>query len=271
MKAYISVDIEGIWGNGAPKYTSRGTAEYDQYRKNMLDETNLCINELIENGYEDIVVNDSHGGMDNLISYELDPRVSFIVANGGYKARGMMEGFDESFDTVIFVGYHCPSNTINGNIAHTIWGGMIRSIHVNGKEASEAYLNALLAWYYHTPIGLAAGDHLLKEVLEKEIGTEHTFVETKKSINNQTVLCCSKNELVKRYKEAVKNIHSNYIPQFDHYAIDIDFHFEKNASFVSRIPTVQRLSATTIRIEGTQYDELYELMRFIIKVCNAFA
>ena len=53
--------------------------------------------------------------------------------------------------------------------------------------------------------------------------------------------------------------------------MDIQFHFEKNAGFVSRIPTVERIDETTVRIQSDRYDELYELMRFVIKVCNAFA
>lgn len=269
MKAYISVDIEGIWGNGDPKYTASNAKEYGQFRKNMIDETNLLIDLLFKEGCDEIVVNDGHGGMDNLISYELDPRASFISANGAYKAYGMMEGIDDSFDFCCFVGYHCPANTIDGNMAHTIWGTMIHSIKVNGKEASEAYLNALLAWHYKVPVALVAGDHLLKGILDRDF-KDYRYVETKKSINNQTVLNCSKNELIKRYEEATKGITSSYVPEFNHYVMDIEFNYERNASFVSRIPTVERIDSNTVRIESDNYDELYQLMRFVIKVCNAF-
>ncbi len=270
MKAYLSVDIEGIWGNGNPKYTMAGTMEYEQYRKNMIDETNLCIDLLFQNGFNEVVVNDGHGGMDNLVSYQLDERASFVSANGAYKARGMMEGIDESFDYVCFIGYHCPANTIDGNMAHTISGAMIHQIRVNGEEASEASLNAMLAWYYHVPIGLVSGDDHLKDILVNEIGNEHQYVETKKSINNQSVLCCSKQQLRERYQHAVENMNSTYIPEYDYYIMDIEFNYEKNASFVSRIPAVQRLDATTVRIENDDYAALYEFMRFVIKVCNAF-
>ncbi len=48
----------------------------------------------------------------------------------------MMEALDAGFDSVCFIGYHCRSNT-HGIMAHTIWGGMIRSIAVDGKEMGE--------------------------------------------------------------------------------------------------------------------------------------
>ena len=52
-----------------------------------------------------------------------------------------MEALDAGFDGVCFIGYHCRSNT-HGIMAHTIWGGMIRSIAVDGKEMGEGGINA---------------------------------------------------------------------------------------------------------------------------------
>ena len=70
-KIYISADIEGIWGNSNPAYTMRGGAEYEEYRTNMINEVNLVISALFENGVEEIIVNDGHGNMDNLFAISL--------------------------------------------------------------------------------------------------------------------------------------------------------------------------------------------------------
>ena len=152
-KIYISADIEGIWGNSNPAYTMRGGAEYEEYRTNMINEVNLVISALFENGVEEIIVNDGHGNMDNLLPSRLDPRVSFVSSNGAYKPYGMMEGFDDSYDGVCFIGYHCRSNTA-GIMAHTNWGAMIRNIKVDGIEMGEAGINARLAWEYGVPVSL---------------------------------------------------------------------------------------------------------------------
>lgn len=269
-KVYLSVDIEGIWGNANPRYTTRQTDEYEQYRKNMIDETNLAIQCLFNQGVEEIVVNDGHGGMDNLISYALDKRVSFISSQGSYKELGMMEGMDDTFDGCAFIGYHCKSGTVDGNMAHTVSGGLVDKILIDGQEVSETQMNFQLASYYNVPLLFVAGDDKLHQQLLADIG-DVCFIETKKSMNYMTVLNCSKEELKKRYSQTIeKALKIGGIKEEPGKVMDIVFHFEKNASFVTRMPTVQRIDNKTIRLTAENYEELYKLSRFVIKICNAF-
>lgn len=269
-KIYLSVDIEGIWGNADSSYTIKGTSEYEQYRKNMIDETNLVIKCLFENGVEEIVVNDGHGGMDNLIPMLLDERVSVIVSKGSYKEYGMMEGIDDTFDGCGFIGYHCKSNTINGNMAHTVSGAMIEQILINNKAVSEAEMNMYLASEYQVPLLFVSGDNLLKQQLEADLGDIEVIV-TKKSINNLTVLNSSKQELVKNYQDGItRAIKNPGLISTGPCTLDLVFHYEKNASFVARMPTVQRIDAKTVRLIATNYNELYKQARFAIKICNAY-
>lgn len=269
-KFYLSVDIEGIWGNGNPQYTSRHTDEYEQYRKNMIDETNLAIECLFDQGIEEIIVNDGHGGMDNLISYELDPRVSFISAKGSYKELGMMEGLDPSFDGCGYVGYHTKAGTQSGNMAHTISGAVVDKVLIKGNPVSEAQMNTLLASYYDVPLMFIAGDDALHRQIQEDMG-DIPFVETKKSINFMTTLNCSKNELKQRYQKVISSMmnYPGYIEEPVN-TLDIVFLNERNADFVSRIPTVERINNKTVRLTASNYEELYKLARFVIKVSNAF-
>lgn len=271
-KIYLSADIEGIWGNSNPAYTMRGGAEYEEYRTNMLREVNLAADILFKNGAKEIIVNDAHGNMDNLLPSRLDPRLSFITSNGAYKEYGMMEGLDDSYDGVCFIGYHCRSNT-PGVMAHTNWGTMIRHIKVDGMELGESGINARLAWEYGVPVILVSGDHLLKEQLKEELNTSFAFVETKKAISSQCALCCSWNTLVQRYEQAIAD--ALQLPsikkQVAAHTMDITFHHERNAAFVSRMESVERIDLCTIRIRKDSYDALYRTMRFIIKICNAYA
>ena len=143
-KIYISADIEGIWGNSNPAFTMRGGALYDEYRLNMINEVNLAADLLFKNGVTEITVNDGHGNMDNLLPSRLDKRVSFVTSNGAFKEYGMMEGFNDTFDGAIFLGYHCRSNS-HGVMAHTISGSLIHSVSVDGRELGETGINGLLA------------------------------------------------------------------------------------------------------------------------------
>ena len=273
-KLYISADIEGIWGNGAFAHTVKNGSEYEEYRTHMIAEVNLLIDKLFTAGAEEIVVNDGHGTMDNLSASRLDPRACLVVSNGAYKEYGMMEGLDSSFDGVCFIGYHCRSNT-HGVMAHTIWGSLVRSISVNGEELGESGINARLAWEYGVPVVLVSGDDLLKEQLKEELHMPFAYVETKKGISSQCALSCSWQMLEERYERAVSSMEALCVQSpaviKKPYTVDITFHQERNADFVSRMDGVTRMSDCMVRIQKNSYNEVYKYLRFVIKVSNAFA
>ena len=207
---YLSADIEGIWGNSDSAYTVRSGAEYEQYRQNMIMEVNLAVSALFANGADEVVVNDGHGGMDNLCAAQLDERAMMISAHGAYKEYGMMEGISSDFEGVCLIGYHCRSNT-PGVMAHTIWGSQVRCIKLNGKEVGEAALNAHLAWAFGVPVILVSGDSMLKEQLKEEISGNLCYIETKKAVNSLTALNCSKLDLIHQYKtETARSVTENH-------------------------------------------------------------
>ena len=101
-KVYISVDMEGISGVNGDDQTSAGQAEYGRARKLMVEDANAAIRGAFAGGATDVLVNDSHGGQRNLLPEDLDPRARLI--SHSFKRHGMMEGLDESFDSVLFIG-----------------------------------------------------------------------------------------------------------------------------------------------------------------------
>ena len=48
----------------------------------------------------------------------------------------MMEGLDDSFDAVIFIGYHAKAGHPGGLFAHT-GSGVVRDVRVNGQLAGR--------------------------------------------------------------------------------------------------------------------------------------
>ena len=158
-------------------------------------------------------------------------------------------------------------------MAHTIWGGMIRSIVVDGKEMGEGGINAKLAQEYGVPVILASGDDLLKDQLEEEVEDPVFYVETKKVINSQSALCCSWDTLEKRYESAIRRaVHGpKKKGEPKPHTMEITFHHERNADFAARMDGVERVDACTVRIQKEDFDTLYRYMRFVIKTCNAFA
>ena len=60
MKAYISVDLEGVSGIIHSSQTQPSEPGYNRALDMMHDETNAAIKGLLEAGVSEIVVNDSH-------------------------------------------------------------------------------------------------------------------------------------------------------------------------------------------------------------------
>ena len=67
-KVFISVDMEGIWGVVHGEQTSAGTSDYGAARRWMAEDVNAAIQGLRQAGAGEIVVNDSHGSMRNIVA-----------------------------------------------------------------------------------------------------------------------------------------------------------------------------------------------------------
>ena len=267
---YVSVDIEGIWGVASKYSTGEGHPEYVHARENMINETNLVIEELYKNGVENIVVNDSHGSMDNLIPQKLNPNVSIVTGNSIYKSMGMMEGISKDFDCCMFIGYHTREGTADSMLNHTTASKYVHKVELNGAEAGETMLNTHAAWYYNVPVALVAGDDKYIEQSLKEFNGKIATVATKKSINRETAINIPYNKLKQEYEAKIKQALSMkdfFIGKKDHYEIKITYHTENAAYFVSNLPTVNRISSKTISISGKDYLELRKLYRMCVSVC----
>ena len=155
-KIYISCDIEGIAGvvHGDHCGTNGGN-EYQRARHFMTQEVNAAAKGFYEAGVELVVVNDSHGGMRNIFIEELLPDIELIT--GSPKPMSMMEGCSEEFDGVAFIGYHARMGS-HGVLSHTISGGAVSEIRVNGRILGEGGINAAIAAEFGLPVIMMAGD-----------------------------------------------------------------------------------------------------------------
>ena len=79
-KIFISVDMEGIGGIGTSAMTSPTGKDYALGRRLMTDEVNAVVGAILQRGPAEILVNDSHGDMQNLLHTELDPGSPTIKA-----------------------------------------------------------------------------------------------------------------------------------------------------------------------------------------------
>ena len=168
MRVYISVDMEGIGGVSDPHPTDPADRRYDASVELMVGEANAAIAGALAAGATDILVNDSHWNMYNLLPSGLDPSARLLQ---GEKAWSMVAGAlpDEdgrpAFDVSLFVGYHARAGHPTGTIAHTYSGRPVET-RLDGRPTGEYGFNALVLGAWGIPVGLVAGDDALAGEVE---------------------------------------------------------------------------------------------------------
>ncbi len=156
-QVYISVDMEGIAGVATLDQVLRGGHGYPRAQQLMTAETNAAIAGAFKGGATSVLVNDSHGSMDNLLHEDLDPRVRLVF--GKPKLDCMAEGIGPEHDVAFFIGYHAAAGA-PGVLAHT-YSAHFPGVRLNGRPVSEADVNALQAAVVGVPVGLLTGDDVI--------------------------------------------------------------------------------------------------------------
>ncbi len=166
MRVYISVDMEGIGGVNHPGPTDPKDVRYPTSVALMVGETNAAIEGALAAGAKDILVNDSHWNMYNLLPEDLHEAARVLQ---GQKAWSMVAGAQPdadsgsaAFDVALFVGYHARAGHGRGTIAHTYSGRPVET-RLNGRPTGEYGLNAMILGAWGIPVGLVTGDDALAE------------------------------------------------------------------------------------------------------------
>jgi D-amino peptidase len=168
VRVYISVDMEGIAGINHPHPTDPTDRRYPESVALMIGETNAAIEGALAAGAADILVNDSHWNMYNLLPGEVHPSARVLQGQKPWSmvagARRTADG-EPSFDVALFVGYHARAGHPSGTIAHT-YSGMPVETRLDGRPTGEYGVNALVLGAWGIPVGMVAGDNALAEEVE---------------------------------------------------------------------------------------------------------
>ncbi|WP_301125279.1 M55 family metallopeptidase [Streptomyces cacaoi] len=154
-RVLISADMEGATGTVLPTDVAAGTPEYQRFRRLLTGDVNAAVAGFADAGADEVIVNDAHCGMNNVLIEELDPRALLIT--GRHKPLGMMQGLEDGVDAVAFVGYHTGAGE-QGVLAHTYLSHSILGVRIDGRPADEGTLNALVAAEAGIPVVLVTGD-----------------------------------------------------------------------------------------------------------------
>lgn len=156
VKILISADMEGATGVTWPADVLPGTEQWQRCRHMFTSDVNAAIAGFHDGGADEVLVNEAHWSMRNLLLEELDERAQMLT--GRHKDLSMVEGVQHGdVDGVAFVGYHTGAGT-EGVLAHTYLANSVTGVWVDGEAASEGHLNALVVAEYGVPVVLVTGD-----------------------------------------------------------------------------------------------------------------
>jgi D-amino peptidase len=271
-KVFISVDMEGIWGVVHGSQTSSEGGDYGAARRWMAEDVNAVIAGLLEAGATEIVVNDSHGSMRNILAQDLNPKASLI--SGSPKPLSMMQGIDGSFDACIFVGYHARAGTAPAILDHTISGGSIRAIKINGRELPELGINAAIAGYYKVPVIMLSGDTETCGQANAILGKDIVTVAVKEGQGRYAAKLLPLEEARRRLKEGAKEALLKRTKAAPYtlnapFEFEVEFHNSSQAEMPSLLPQIKRTSPRSIAFSATDYIEGFKLLRAAIALASS--
>jgi D-amino peptidase len=263
MKVYISADMEGVCGVTHSAQCRPGHPDYERFRRLLTQEVNAAIEGAIDGGATDVLVNDSHFAMTNIVIEELHPRASLI--SGSNKLSAQMEGLDESFGAVFFVGYHEGDGQGDGVINHTLMSATIRRVLVNGIVVDEALINTAVAADFGVPVALLTGDDRVCEHISSTVENVQT-APVKRAIDRLSAENLPVHEARRIIREragmAIERVRDGAIKPaapFTLVRFDIEFRLSSAAHLCTLFPEVERTGPCSIAFERPTMVEAYKL------------
>ncbi|WP_049969669.1 M55 family metallopeptidase [Haladaptatus cibarius] len=264
MNVFVSADMEGITGIADPRDVVKGEFDYDAGRELMVGDVNAAVAGAVAGGAEHVLVNDSHSSMTNLSRCALHDSARLI--RGGTKPRSMMQGLTADHDVAFFVGYHGKAGTQKAVLNHTFYPQILVSLRVNDAEVGELGWNAGLAGSLDVPVGLVTGDDATEVEARDELEDVETAV-VKDGIDRFTADCLPPEDAREQIRTAAEravrrvgdegNEFSQPVPD-EPVAIEADWATTNQAARSAGLPSVERISGRTTRVEGDGYADAFD-------------
>jgi D-amino peptidase len=258
MRVYISVDMEGIAGVVHWADTRLEGVEYERARQWMTGEANAAIEGALAAGATEVVVNDSHGHMRNLLAEQLNPEAWLV--RGSPKPGCMMEGLQPGFDAAFLVGYHALAGTGGAVLNHSFSGSAITSMKLNGLLVGEVGFNAAFAGALGVPIALVTGDDKLSQEVARTLPWAERVV-VKQSITSWSAKNLSPTKaqaLIRAAAERALQRRAELSPLVITAPIRLEVAFFRpiHADQAGLLPGAERVNGTTVAYTAADMDTI---------------
>lgn len=277
----ISADMEGTCGvvnwvqvippDIAGPGRASSTTEYERARLRMTHEVNAAADGAFTAGADEVIVNDSHDGMRNLVPDELDPRVRFVA--GADKDLSMMQGIDEpGISAVFFTGYHARAGTPDGPLAHS-FTNWVHDIRVNGVSMGEYGINAIVAGHFDIPVALVTGDDRAVEQTRELLGEQVAGVGVKTGYSVSAAMNhhpeTARQMIRSSAEQAVRGLEKMRPYRMPEGAtVEMDLDHQSRVNQAIRIPGVTRAGWRSLSFQPTDAVELSHYLRAVLGIAG---
>jgi D-amino peptidase len=267
LRLYISADMEGLGGVVTGEQLGPTAFEYARFREFMTEEVLAAITAAREVGATEFVVSDSHGNFQNLLIERFPKDVTII--RGGPRPLSMMQGIDETFDAVMFIGYHSGTTNPAGVRAHTISSARLADVRINGVSMSEAGINAAIAGHFRVPVVMISGDDAAVAEAKRLIGDVEGAV-VKEAYGFHSAKTLTPEASRERIRDAVRRALQNptrFRPMRVQTPVTLEVRFKnyRPAEILAFLPNVERIDSHSVRFVGR---DMLEVTRFLSFVTN---
>jgi D-amino peptidase len=265
-RIFVSVDMEGIGGVVTDQQIGVQGFEYQRFRELMTEEANAAIAAAREAGAAEFVVADSHGSFQNLLVDKLPADVQLV--RGTPRPLSMLQGIDDSFDGVIFVGYHSSTTNPDGVRAHTFSSASLADLRLNGASVTEGAWNAALAGHFGVPVLAVSGDEAaVKEVQSQVKGAEGAVVKWPYGFHSARVLSPEASRAA--IKDAVKRAMARRAQIAAHRVqapieVDVRFKSYRPSEILSWLPLFRRVDSHAVRFAARDMPEATRILSFVM-------
>lgn len=265
LKIYISADMEGVVGAVTGEQLGPDGFEYERFRQFMTNEVNAAIDAARAAGATEFVVSDSHGNGQNLLIEQLPDDVTVI--RSWPREHSMMAGIDDTFDAVIFTGYHASTNNTRGVRAHTMSSANITSVRLNGMTMTEGSINAAIAGKFGVPVIMVSGDDIAVAENQVIIGDiEGAVVKWSSGFHSaRTLTPEAAYEVIRtRTKSAIDRL-----DDFEPYVLETPIELELSlkhyqpVELLAYLSNVEKVNSHTIKFVGEDITEVSNFLQFV--------
>lgn len=276
MKAFISIDLEGLPFIVIPGHLSLKGSLYSEAREIATKIALIVADELNKNGFDEILIADSHGPMVNLKVDKLPEYVEIV--RGNPRPVSMVAGVEEDCDVALFLGYHAKFGTTKSTWDHTYSGRSIHKFVINGVPVSEFLLNSYAAGFYNVPIILVAGDaQLLKDDVEQHTPWAEPVV-FKQSLSRVSAKSPSMIKIEADLRESIKrsviNFKENKVQPLrteEPVKARISFTASQYADVAELLPTVERTDGLTVEYPAKNVIDAYKIFQVLVYASSGVA